>query len=539
MKKIWKKLFCVVLTLVLVAGCCAALAACNNKVIMIWGPGDHEEIYLKYLNKFAEEHKDELGGYTFQYAGSGDAGAYSAMSTDSSSVGVYTFANDQMANLINLNALAVISGDNLKWSEENNIKAAFDATQFSDGKYYAYPLQADNGYFLYYNKAAFKGSAIAEADGTLKDNFTFRDLYNALEATSNTSEYKNASGETVTASWNKGIVTWPMGDSWYTSGVFFAVGADYYVEYDSNGKQTDNTEAWFGWTNEADPTNKDVDLYDYKIGMNAYQCLKNSITKEDGKTVNPHYLYSDGSAFPLNDYITYYTDVNDAQHWGQTPLAAVVCGTWKAQELQKAWGDDYAATWLPILENDAGQQFSMKNFAGYKHMGVNPQCDFVINAGDEAYARLSLLHELAQYLCGVDISVERYMATGAGPANKEALENETIANDAALLALNKQYDRVCVYPEGYTGIEIAYTVNEEGKTVRTVKQVKAGDPVGNGLGFRTQDSVPSGYWTPIQNFGNTLYQEFKPGGTKKQFANTTSIQAALRQLQKDIETAAE
>ena len=448
MKKIWKKVLCVVLTLVLVAGFCAALSACNTKVIMIWGPGDHEDIYMEYLRQFEKDHKDELAGYTFQYAGSGDAGAYSAMSTDSSTVGVYTFANDQMANLINLNALAVVSGDNLKWSEEHNIKAAYDATQFSDGKYYAYPLQADNGYYLYYNKAAFKGTKVAEADGTLKDEFTFRDLYAALDETTQTSTYTDAAGKTVTANWRNSIITWPLGDSWYASGVFFAVGADYYVEYDSNGKQTDNTEAWFGWTNEKDPTNKDVDLYDYQIGMNAYQCLKNTFTNKDG-SVNSHYMYSDGASFPLNDYITYYTDVNDAQHWGKTPLAAVVCGTWKAQELQKAWGDDYAATWLPIVENDAGQRFAMKNFAGYKHMGVNPQCDFVINAGDDAFAHLTLLHKLAQYLSGPDISVARYKATGAGPANLDALKNEEIAKDAALAALNKQYDRVCVYPEGY------------------------------------------------------------------------------------------
>ena len=571
MKKTWQKIVCVLLAALLVAGVVSVLAACGGgDVILVWGPDDHKEIYMEYLNKFAEEHKKELGGYTFQYAGSGDAGAYDAMATDPrSGAGVYTFANDQTANLRNLGALGIVNdgtalGDNLTWSMNNNSAAAVESTKLSDGKSYAYPLQADNGYYMYYNKSAFIGTSVWDAnkdnvDGTkgdLKDGYTFRDLYAALKEktgqTTYTSEVKvldhidengkriykdETQKQTVSVDWTKGVVTWPMGDSWYGSGVFFAVGGDYNVAYDSKGKQT-NADAWFAYTYPEGETSN-WRKGNFQIGNNAVQCMINSITEPNGK-LSANYMYSDGNASPLNDYITYFTDFNDAQHWGTTPLAAAVCGTWKAKELQLAWGDNYAATVLPTLENDAGQKFAMKNFAGYKNMGVNPQCSFVTSASDsEKMGRLKLLHELAQYLCGPEISIERYKSTGAGPANLKALENPDIASDAALLALNAQYDRVCVYPAGYEGYEYAFdiTENDDGTFTYTRKLVKkvAGDPVGNGLGYRTQDSVPANYWTPIQNFGNALYNEVKKG--KLDTFGEDKIMQTLAQLQSDIQAA--
>ena len=572
MKKTWKKIVCCLLAALLIAGVVSVLAACGGgDVILIWGPDDHKDVYMKYLNKFAEEHQKELAGYKFQYAGSGDAGAYDAMAVDPrSGAGVYTFANDMTANLRNLGALGVVNdgtalGNNLTWSMENNSAAAVESTKLSDGKSYAYPLQADNGYYMYYNKSAFVGTSVWDpeklnVDGTkgdLKDGYTFRDLYDALKENNKDTQYTSevkvldyvdkdgkriykdeTKKETVTVNWSKGVVTWPMGDSWYGSGVFFAVGGDYNVAYDAKGKQV-HADAWFAYTFE---NNNETNWRkgDFQIGNNAVQCMINSITDRTTGKLSANYLYTDGGGYPLNDYITYYTDFNDEQHWGKTPLAAAVCGTWKAKELRLAWGDDYAATVLPVLENNNGDRFTMKNFAGYKNMGVNPQCSFVTSAPDsEQMGRLKLLHELAQYLCGPEISVERYKATGAGPANLTALANPEIAADAALLALNAQYDRVCVYPEGYHGYEYDFDIveNEDGTLSYVRKRIEknGGDPVGNGKGYRSQDSVPANYWSPIQSFGNTLYNEVKKG--KYDSFSSDKIMQTLAKLQSDIQAA--
>jgi len=483
----------------LVAGSVAALAACDNsKILLLWGPGDHEEIYLNWAEEFKKLYPEQLKDYKFQFAGSGDVGAYAAMNVDpSSGAAVYSFSNDQMANLVNLAALSPVTKDNLTWSESHNTKASFDAT-FIGEKSYAYPLQADNGYYMYYNKAAFRGTEVWDTEkDTLKTDYTFRDLYSALDSR--------------TDNWKNGKVTWAMGDSWYVSGVFFAVGGNYEVKYNNTGKQ-ESANCWFSYT--LPDGVEDWTKGDFTVGMDAYECLKNSITMPDGK-VSSHYLYSDGDKNPLNDNIDVYTNAANTQ--GQeTPLAAAICGTWKANALQQAWGDDYAATVLPILETDDGEEFAMKNFAGYKHIGVNPQCAFA----KESPENLLLLHKLAQYLSDKEVAIDRYLKTGAGPSNLEALKDSRIANDSALLALNAQYDRVCKYPSNYS------------------VEALQGKNVDNGLGFRIQDSVPANYWTPIQKFGNTLYNELSSGKLER-FKTYNDVKTYLAELQSEISQAAQ
>ena len=161
-----KRVLSFLLVAALIISCAVSLSACGggSKVIMIWGPEEQRELYLQWAEEFKEMHPDELKGYTFDYAGSGDAGAYSNMSIDpTKGAAIYTFANDQMANLANLNALSPLSGSDLEWAKANNIEAAVEATRLGE-KYMAYPLQADNGYYMYYNKAAFEGTSVWDAE---------------------------------------------------------------------------------------------------------------------------------------------------------------------------------------------------------------------------------------------------------------------------------------------------------------------------------------------------------------------------------------
>lgn len=516
-----KKLVCLILVLVLVVACSAAvLTACkggNDKVIIIWGPAEHEEIYLKWAKKFQEEHKDMLDGYTFSYAGSGDAGAYAAMNVDpTTGAAVYTFANDQAANLRNLGALAETKGDNLEWSRKYNLDTAVEATKLGEG-YYGYPLQADNGYFMYYNKAAFKGASFANEDGEIQPGYTFRDMYNWLENTTNKSTYKDSNNNDVVIDWSKGVVTWPMGDSWYMSGMFFSVGGDYEVVYNEKGKQV-SADCWFSYTLPEGKTSWSTDG-DFTVGLAAFQAIKNSFTNPDG-SVNKHYAYTDGDKQGSNAYIQNHTNV-DNESAKSVPLAAGVSGTWLAADVKKAWGDDYGATVLPVLETDDYGNFQMKNFAGYKNMGVNPLCSYISNAPlEERAGRLALLQEFAQYLCGKEISLERHVRTGAGPANLEALADESVVNDVALNALNAQYDMECKYPAEYPVAALR------------------GQPVGNGKGYRNQDSVPANYWSPIQSFGQLIWSEYGTG-TLDKFKTTKKIKEQLADLQTQIAQAAQ
>lgn len=499
-----KKIISMVLGIIMIATCLFSLCACSggSKVIMLWGPEDHRELYLKWAEEFKAQHPDELKGYTFDFAGNGDAGAYSNMSIDpTKGAAIYTFANDQMANLANLNALSPLSGSDLEWAKANNIEAAVEATKLGE-KYMAYPLQADNGYYLYYNKEAFEGTSVWDAEkGDLKEGYTFRDLYAALDE--------------KTDNWKNGLVSWPFGDSWYVSGVFFAVGGDFDVKYDSEGKQV-SASCSFGYTLPEGKTNyRDGD---YTLGEIAVQCMLNTFRNADG-TINPHFKYTDGDKVPYNDTVSTFTNPENPQ-CQETPFAACINGTWKAAELHKNWGDNYAATVLPMVEDDAGNKYAMRTFAGYKHLGVNPMCEFAQKKPEN----IVLLHQLAQFLSDKEAQIDRYHRTGAGPSNKAALADPTIASDTALVALNAQYARTCMYPEGTT------LKDTQGNSL-------AGKPVGNGLGFRVQDSVPANYWTPISNFAQTMWQEYS-SGTLNAFSQK-NLHKTLAQLQMDVEAASQ
>lgn len=55
-------------------------------------------------------------------------------------------------------------------------------------------------------------------------------------------------------------------------------------------------------------------------------------------------------------------------------LAALCSGTWDADTVKEALGDNYAATKLPTI-NIGGEDKQLSNFADFKLVGVNSQVD--------------------------------------------------------------------------------------------------------------------------------------------------------------------
>ncbi len=493
-----KRTLSLLLVLVMVLSMVAVLSGCSTKekVIMLWGPEEHRDIYLKYANQFKEQNPDAFKGYTFDFAGSGNAGAYANMSVDpTKGAAIYSFPNDQMANLANLNALSPLGQSDMAWNRENNSAASIEAGKLGE-KYMAYPLQADNGFFMYYRKDVFEGTSVWDAEkGTLKEGYTFRDLYAAIEEKGGS--FANAK------------VSWAFGDSWYVSGVFFALGGDYEVVYNSEGKQT-SASCNFTYTLPEGVTNwKDGD---YTLGETAVELMLNTFMNADG-TLNPHFLYTDSDKVPYNDTVSTYTNPANPQAQ-ETPLVATVNGTWKYNELLTNWGEEnLGAAPLPMLEDNEGNKYAWKTFAGYQLLGVNPLCEFVQDNPEN----ITILHQLAQYISDCEAQLERFNASGAGPSNLKALENEAVKNNVALQALNAQYARECVYPAGHE---------------------KAGQPIGNGLGMRVQDSVPANYWTPIANFAQVMWQEYSAYLTEGKALSTFSaskLHRTLADLQAQIE----
>lgn len=508
-----KKLLSLVLCFVLSVACLSVLTACSGgeKTIMLWGPEEHRELYLKWAEEFRAQNEQAFEGYKFEFAGSGDAGASAEMGKDPlQGAAIYSFANDQLADLSNLGALSSLEQEDIDWVKANNLADAIESTKIG-GEYKAYPFQADNGYYLYYNRDAFIGTSVWDTEtNKLKENVTFRQLYAALdERGEGDAIFKDKDNNDIKLNWSNGKICMPMASAWYVSGVFFSVGGDYEVVYNSEGKQT-SASCTFGYSKEEGQKLKDAD---FSVGFNALECLKNIFLNEDG-SVNKHYMFADEQ---YNDkYALYINTANEDAV--KTPLAAMVCGTWKDSEVRKYWGDNYDATVLPMLEGTDGL-YAYKNFRGYKHIGVNPLCEFTRSNP----SNINILHAMAKYFTSKATQLERHELSGSGPSNLEALQEESIKKDKALVALQKQYDRVCVYPATTT------MKDKDGNSL-------AGQPVGNGKGFRVQDSVPQNYWTPLANFGQNVYNEYSQ--KKFNLFSELNVKTTLAELQLQIEKSA-
>lgn len=141
-------------------------------------------------------------------------------------------------------------------------------------------------------------------------------------------------------------------------------------------------------------------------------------------------------------------------------IGAVITGTWNAQVLQDSFGEGYAATKMPTYHSElTGKDHQLVPFVGYKLFGVNPNSK-----------HLSEAHRLAAFLSGEQAQTERFKL-GIGPSNIKVSQTDAVKNNVALAAFNSQ------------------------------------------LSFaKTQDSLPSNYWSSLDSFGADVFAKLKYEG---------------------------
>lgn len=110
------------------------------------------------------------------------------------------------------------------------------------------------------------------------------------------------------------------------------------------------------------------------------------------------------------------------------PSAVVISGTWAANDVKAALGDNYAAADLPSFTVD-GKSYHLASFSGNKLMGVKPQLDAKKGA---------VLQKLALFLTDEACQMERFNQFGWGPSNLNAQATDAVKADAALSALAAQ-----------------------------------------------------------------------------------------------------
>ena len=142
-----------------------------------------------------------------QIEGVSEADAGSKVTADvASAPDIYCFAQDQLARLVQASALAAPAGDIAAMvSAENDAGSVASASV--GGTLYAYPMTADNGYYMYYNTSLFTEEDVESMEKIIeiceKNNVKFR---YALE------------------------------NAWYTASFFFATGCHSQWSVAADGK---------------------------------------------------------------------------------------------------------------------------------------------------------------------------------------------------------------------------------------------------------------------------------------------------------------
>lgn len=328
--------------------------------LTVWGAEDDQVMLDEMIESFQKEYT-EVAGWNIKLSMESEKDAKDDVLNDPEMAGdLFAFADDQFDDLLEGNTLHEITLDVDQVIEENGGEesAAVNAAS-RDGRLYAYPMTADNGYFMFYNNKYFKSE---------EDVATLDTMLKIAEA-------------------KKKKVSMTVDDGYYILSFFAGAGLEL-------SKVEDGTNIC-NW-NATDGEYKGTDVAQAILDITGSEGFKNVQDVEFLKGVK------DGS------------------------IIAGVSGTWNAAEVEKAWGDNYAATKLPTY-TCAGEQVQMASYAGYKLIGVN------------AYSKnVEAAMKLARYLTNYDNQVKRFKVRGLGPSNVMAADSEEVKENPAIAALALQ-----------------------------------------------------------------------------------------------------
>ena len=143
--------------------CLLPLGGCRGKdkteedggaiTLRVWGSQDDQQLLREICTDFAAANPDKKYTFRFGVVGEGDA-KKTFLDDPAAAADVFHFSDDQLADLVAAGALAQIGGEYRERAERENGAGSVGASMI-DGKLYAFPATADNGYFLYYNKKYF------------------------------------------------------------------------------------------------------------------------------------------------------------------------------------------------------------------------------------------------------------------------------------------------------------------------------------------------------------------------------------------------
>ena len=177
--------------------------AANRTISLRVWVGDNEDVAWinQVIERFKEEHSDTDYRIDVGVQNEGDCSKV-VLSDPEAAADVFTFADDQFNSLYNAGALMEVV-DDPDGIRAANTADAIEAATGLDGRLYAYPATADNGYFMFYNTEYFTADDVQSLDAMLNK---------AAEA----GKY----------------IAYPMSNGWYFYSFFKGAGLDMHVTED-------------------------------------------------------------------------------------------------------------------------------------------------------------------------------------------------------------------------------------------------------------------------------------------------------------------
>lgn len=331
--------------------------------LRVWGGEEDQNLLKELVEKFKTTYPDQK--FNIEIGVESEATAKDTILTDvEAAADVFAFASDQIVDLNNAKALA-------------NIEDMDSALQNYAKKSIA-DVKAANG----------EGSVeAASIDGKLMAfPMTGGNGYFLYYDSSVISEEDAATWDTILAAADKAgkKVGMTLASGWYNASFFYGAGF-------TTGLNDDGTTAI-----DFNGTSKDG-----YTGVQVTQSMLNIASNKAFMAI------ADG-------------DISN-QIAGGT-LAAVISGTWDAENAQKVFGDGYAATKLPTYTLN-GKQVQQGSVSGYKFIGVN------------AYSKnVGWATVLAEFLTNEESQATRFEQRQLAPTNKNVAASDEVSKNVAIAA---------------------------------------------------------------------------------------------------------
>ena len=149
-----KKFLAIVMAAIMVLSVCLTATAelAGEYDITIWAAENAVDLTKKQVEDFNATNTDGIK-FNATVEPVSESEAATQMITDvEAGADIFSFASDQFARLVQAGALAKLGAKAVEFVTANNVGGSVAAVTSGDTMY-AYPMTADNGYFMFYDKS--------------------------------------------------------------------------------------------------------------------------------------------------------------------------------------------------------------------------------------------------------------------------------------------------------------------------------------------------------------------------------------------------